>query len=454
MRLWRRPLGLRNRVVLAFGIGALVVSAVLAGSTYLLALNYLLNQRVDAATRQSFIDARFVRARLMTAGADIPSALTAADPVADGEIVVRRGTNWYSSSLDVGKATVPTSLRRDVEAGRAASMRFQIDGAPRLVIGIPLPAVDAEFYEIVPLDELRETLRILGLVVVAGAVVAAAAGTGLGIWASRSVVRPLNDVARTATQIAGGRLDSRLALTRDPDLAAIVGSFNSMVDTLQERMRRDARLAADVSHELRSPLTTLVASVEVLDRHRSGLSLRSQQALNLVAAELDRFRHLLDNLLELAQVETGVELQTGDPVHLGDLVTYALTRSGRSANLVSGDLDQWVTADKLRMERVFVNLFENAESHGENLVAITLVAEHDQAMVLVDDSGPGVARDDRERIFERFSTGHTPRRSSAGTGLGLALVRETVSAHGGAVWCTDHAPRGSRFVVSLPRVER
>ncbi len=453
MRELLRPLGLRGRVVFAFGVGALAVTVIFAGSTYLLAVNYLLSQRVDAATRQSYLDARFVRARLETNGADIPSILTAADPTAGGEVVVRARNSWYSSSLDVGKDAVPSALRSEVTAGRAASMRVRLDSATRLVIGIPLPAVDAEFYEIVPLDELRETLRILGFVLVGGAVVAAAAGAALGVWASRSVVHPLNEVASTAAQIAAGQLDSRLAPTRDPDLAAIVGSFNSMVDTLEQRMRRDARLAADVSHELRSPLTTLVASVDVLNRHRTELSTRSQQALDLVVEELQRFRHLLDNLLELAHVETGLDLRTGHPVRIGELVSHALTRSGRSPDLLSGELDQWISADKLRLERVFTNLFENADRHGEELVSVTLVAEEDHAVVLVDDAGPGISRDDREHIFERFATGSAPRGSSAGTGLGLALVRETVSAHGGAVWCTEGPAGGTRFVVSLPRVD-
>ncbi|MEQ7009781.1 HAMP domain-containing sensor histidine kinase [Actinopolymorpha sp. B17G11] len=451
-----RARGLRGRVVLAFGVGALLVSAIFAVLTYGLTQSYLLTQREQAVVRQVYIDANFLRGRLETAGADMPTVLTASTPSADATIVVSRGGRWYSSSLEAGRESLPFALRAEVESGRPASMRTRLGGEPVLVVGVPLRAVGAYFYEVVPLTELQETLRILGTVLLGGALVAAAAGGGLGVWASRSVLRPLNEVASTAAQIAGGQLDTRLAATRDPDLATIVGSFNSMVDTLQQRIQRDARLAADVSHELRSPLTTLVASVEVLNTRRDELPQRSRQALDLVTGELERFRNLLDNLLELARMDAGLDPRAIEPVPLADLLGHTLRRSGRSPDLLVVESDAKVNGDKLMLERMFGNLFDNAEIHGHRLVRVRLLADteaDDRVLVLVDDDGPGVRREDRERIFERFATGRTARRSSSGTGLGLALARETVAAHGGAVWCTDRPEGGARFAVSLPRVQ-
>jgi two-component system, OmpR family, sensor histidine kinase MtrB len=448
-----RPRGLRGRVVLAFGVGALLISTIFAATTYALALSYLLAQRESLVTRQSFVDANFVRGRLETAGADVPTILTAVAPATGGSVIVNWRNRWFSSSLEDGRDSVPVALREQVDAGHAASMRTRIDGEPRMVVGVPLPAVDATFYEVAPLEELQETLRFVGTVLTGGALVAAAAGAGLGVWSSRSVVQPLNDVASTAAQIAGGELGTRLGATRDPDLAAIVGSFNSMVDTLQQRIQRDARLAADVSHELRSPLTTLVASVDVLNRHRDELSPRHQQALQLVTDELARFRHLLEDLLELARVEAGIDLRGTEAVPLGELLKHTLDRSGHPPDVLTGELDLTVRGDKLRLGRVFLNLFENADKHGGDLAAVSVAAEERRALVVVDDAGPGIPREDRERVFERFATGRTPRGSSSGTGLGLALVRETVVAHGGAVWCTDRPGGGARFVVSLQRAE-
>ena len=150
---------------------------------------------------------------------------------------------------------------------------------PALVVGIPLPAADAEFYEIVSTTELRSTLATLATVLAAFAVLATLAGAALGRIASRRLMAPLDDVATAAARIGAGGLQTRLPPTDDPDLATIVGSFNSMVEALDERIQRDARFAADLGHELRSPLTALVASVQVMERRRDDLPPRTQRAL-------------------------------------------------------------------------------------------------------------------------------------------------------------------------------
>ncbi len=148
---------------------------------------------------------------------------------------------------------MPLGVRQALAEGNASSQRFRADDGPAVVVGVPIPSVGASFYEIAPLSELDGILRLLSGILMGGALLAAGAGAALGSWASRSVVTPLNRVAATAASIAGGDLDTRLPATLDPELATIVASFNSMVDTLQQRINRDARLAADVSHELRSP---------------------------------------------------------------------------------------------------------------------------------------------------------------------------------------------------------
>ena len=449
------PHGLRGRVVLAFAVGALTLSTALALFTYVVGRTYLLNQRERVATQQAYADAAFVLDRFATAGTEVPDALASVDRPGTSALVVRVKGRWFSSSLDVGRESVPGRLRDAVADGTAARMRTTVDGSPAMIVGIPLPAADAWFFEVASLDELDGTLKALSTILGAGAALAAVAGAALGLSASRTVLHPLNAVADTAAQIAGGQLDTRLPPTDDPDLATIIGSFNSMVDSLQQRLERDARFAADVSHELRSPLTTLVTSVEVLASRRDELPARSQRALDLVVAELDRFRLLLDNLLELARAETAPDSSAAEPVPLGDLLIQTLNRSGRDAGLLTVENDVKVRVDKLRLERAFVNLFDNADRHGSGLVRVTLRREDghgsaDQAQVLVDDAGSGVPIRDRERVFERFATSGGARRSSMGTGLGLALAAETVRAHGGGIWCTDRPGGGARFVVSLP----
>lgn len=452
MRFGVHALGLRHRLVLAFAVVALLVSAVFAISTYLLARGYVLAQRENVVQHQTFADAAYVQRRLSSAGADVSAVLTAAGTPAGHSIILRWRDQWYASALDEGRDAVPGGVLEEIANGRAASQRFRSDDEAYMVVGVPLPSVNGQFYEIAPLSELDGNLRLLSGILMGGAALATAAGAGLGLWASRSVVTPLNRVAVTAASIAGGQLDTRLPATDDPELATIVGSFNSMVDTLQQRINRDARLAADVSHELRSPLTTLVGSVDLLNARRDELPERSQRALDLVTADLQRFRRLLDDLLELARSDGGLDQRPSATIDLGELLRQVLGEVGREPTLLRGGTDVVVKADKPRLGRLFRNLFENAETHGGGLTAVEVARVDEVVLVLVDDSGPGIPPHDRERVFERFATGATKRGSSSGTGLGLALVAETAAIHGGAVWCSASPTGGARFVVRLPEV--
>ncbi|HEY3557558.1 MAG TPA: HAMP domain-containing sensor histidine kinase [Kribbella sp.] len=446
----RRTLGLRHRLILAFGLLALLVSAVFATTTYLLARGYLLAQRERVVRHQAFADAIFVQRRLESAGADVSEILTAAGTPAGHTIILQWRGQWYASAIDQGRDVVPAGVREQVASGQAAAQRFRGADGPSMVVGVPVPSVDAGFYEISPLTELDGTLRLLSSILIGGALLATTAGAVLGAWGSRSVVTPLNRVAVTAASIAGGELDDRLAATDDPELATIVGSFNSMVDTLQQRINRDARLAADVSHELRSPLTTLVGSVDLLNARRDELPERSQRVLDLVTADLERFRRLLDDLLELARSDAGLDGRPTAVVDLGQLLRQVLGEVGRKPALLDAAEVPQVVADKARLGRLFRNLFENAETHGGGLTGVQVTRAEGDVLVLVDDAGAGIPPEDRERMFERFATGATKRGSSSGTGLGLALVAETAAAHGGAVWCTASPAGGARFVVRLP----
>ncbi|OMQ08656.1 two-component sensor histidine kinase, partial [Modestobacter sp. VKM Ac-2676] len=228
-------------------------------------------------------------------------------------------------------------------------------------------------------------------------------------------MQPLEQVAGAATAIAGGDLATRLPPTDDPDLVAIVGSFNSMVDALSTRIDRDARFVGDVSHELRSPLTSLVTTVEVLAGRQDDLTPRGREALALVQSELDRFRRTLDDLLELAKLDNARDTPGAEPpgaappvVSVAALVREVLERTGHPVDLLTADDDESATvvlARKLPLERAVRNLVENADRHAGGVSAVQVQRIEDSVVLHVDDSGPGVAAEDRERVFERFARG-------------------------------------------------
>ncbi|GAA5079100.1 hypothetical protein GCM10023319_18380 [Nocardia iowensis] len=301
--------------------------------------------------------------------------------------------------------------------------------------------------------DLQANLNLLRNVLIGCAVVVTSIGAAVGWWASRRVLTPLHQLAGTAARIASGDLDQRLPATRDQDLAITVESFNAMVDSLQRRIEREHRLFGDVSHELRTPLTTLMASVDVLNRHREDLPERSQRALGLVTDEVDHLRRLLDDLLALARVEAGMHRGDVEPLSIRDLLTHTLAERRYPPDLLTVDEDVVVLGRKLELERAVVNLLQNADLHGGGVVAVSADRRDGAAVIVVDDAGPGVPPADRVRIFERFATARTGRRSATGTGIGLALVTETVAKHGGQVQCLDRPGGGARFSVTLPGVD-
>ena len=209
----KRP-GLRARVTAVFATGALVLSAAMALLSYQLTRSSLLAERERTATRTTYFDATVVQAGLRTDRVDVVELLRALDTGAVRKPVLRRDGSWYSRSADSGvTAAVPASLQQLVEHGQPGVQRVRTDSGPALVFGIPLSG-STQFYEIHSLDELDQTLRVLGLVLGLVAAGTAVGGASLGLYATRLVLRPIASVTQAAKGIAGGDLSCPPGLGR------------------------------------------------------------------------------------------------------------------------------------------------------------------------------------------------------------------------------------------------
>jgi len=333
------------------------------------------------------------------------------------------------------------------------------------VVGVPVPSVQAAYFEVFDLSDLDHTLRVLGLTLFGAGVVTTILGISLGRFASVRSLRPLADVSRAAGAIAGGELDTRLDPdAADPDLEGLTISFNAMVDQLQERIEREARFNSDVSHELRSPLTTLAASLEVLERDRDTLPARSQRALQLLSDDLHRFQRMVGDLLEMSRADAGSVDVFLEEVNVSELVRRSVVAGfghmdghghGAPPDMhIDPAVHSWrVGVDKRRFERVMVNLMENASHYGGGVTEIAVApGEAGQVEVTVDDAGPGISPQERTKVFERFYRGSASGRrgTGTGTGLGLALVAEHMHVMQGDVRVESSPAGGARFVLSLP----
>jgi len=466
-----RNLGLRARVTATFAIGAFALSTIMAGITYFAARQSFLSERQGADQRQAFANAALIRNALPSLGTEVDQLIGSADTLPGSLSVLHTGGKWYATSISVGQSTIPAELRTMVLSGRPASQFFSIGNTPQIVIGVPLPAEHAAYFEVFSLDELASTLRTLAFALAAAALVTTLAGAALGRWASGRALRPLAGLTDAAVAIAGGQLDTRVEADDDVDLLELASAFNRMTANLQERIEREARFTSDVSHELRSPLTTLSATVGVLETHRDELSPRARSALDLLDGDLKRFTRMVDDLLEISRFDAGSAELSLDEVDPGELVRRAVGASApigedghRAPAVFPVDVEPGVEGlrlrvDKRRFERVMANLVENATLYAGGVTRVVVARYPDDPdvgarsiRVIVEDQGPGVPPPDRHHLFERFYRGSRAgrRESSDGTGLGLSLVAEHVRLHGGAIWIEDAPVRGSRFVIELP----
>ena len=305
-------------------------------------------------------------------------------------------------------------------------------------------------------EPLDRTLRTISASLVAGGAVATLLGAALALWvAPAACVRPLTATAQAAERVADGDFDARLGEYDDPDLALLSDSFNRMVDAVQHRLQREASFTSDVSHELRSPITTLAAATELMRRRRDQLPEELQGIFDLLCADIARFSQLVEDLLEISRADAGAEEVRLEPVVLDDFVRRYTERLDRPVRIevAPGVAGERLLLDKRRLERIIGNLTANAEAYAGGVDVIRIDRRDGMARVEVEDSGPGVAPDERALIFERFHRGSAAGRrgSTKGSGLGLALVAEQVRLHGGRVEVLDAVDGpGARFVVELP----
>ena len=438
----RHRLGLRARVTAAFAIGALLLSAAVTLASYELTRRTLTADRENAAVRAAYFDAAVVDAGLSGRSPDVLALLRSLDTGADRSVLLQWDDRWYSLTAD---AAVPAPLQRMALAGAAGAQRVRRGGQAALVVAVPLSA-SAVLYEVVSLGELERTLRVLALALTAVAIAIAAGGAAVGRYVTRHALSPLTAVVRTARHLAGGDLGARMDPHTEPDLAELSASFNHMADELSRRMDRDRRFAADVSHELRSPLQTLSAAAAVIDRRRDALDDLSAEALGLITEEIGRFQILVDDLLELARGDQPAHREETDVPSLAGKV---LRRRGLPADLVEvvpGTPAVW-SVDRRRIEQALGNLADNARRYGGGVTAVRV----GPGFLEVDDAGPGVPPEQREIIFDRFVRGPAAhaRGETDGTGLGLSIVAQHAAAHDGAATVTDRPGGGARFRVTL-----
>jgi signal transduction histidine kinase len=290
-----------------------------------------------------------------------------------------------------------------------------------------------------------------------------AGGLGAGIalviarWVARGMTQPLRDMAQAARRMEAGDYSGRVRTSSLDEVGRLAHAFNRMSAELEslEELRRE--LVANVSHELKTPISALRAHLENL---LDGVERPDPETLQVMLAQSERLGRLVDQLLDLSRLESGDVPLERERVELAPLVEQVLSEievarpehDVRLDDEIAVDLPP-VFADRERVHQVLFNLLDNAVRFTPAGGQVTVTAtRHDGTVdVTVADTGPGIAPEHLPRVFERFYRVDSARsRDDGGTGIGLAIARSVVEAHGGRIWALSEPGRGSTFTFELP----
>jgi signal transduction histidine kinase len=291
-----------------------------------------------------------------------------------------------------------------------------------------------------------------------------------GAFLARSIARPLRAAAAGASQVAGGDMTTRLEETGPAEVGDLARSFNDMTERLAERnaqlaeqnarLRESERLKAElisiVSHELRTPLASVLGFTSLL-LQRDFEDAERRRYLGIVDAQSRRLAELLNDFLDAQRVEEGRLEMSFEPLDLASLLReQAQLFAGQSdAHEIRLDLDNepfLIVGDRDRLGQVLANLLSNAIKYSPGGGVVELVGERENGVVRVQvrDEGRGIPRAEQPRIFTKFFRGDAGASGIGGTGLGLALAREIVEAHGGHIGFKSEAGAGSTFWFEVP----
>ena len=289
----------------------------------------------------------------------------------------------------------------------------------------------------------------------------------LGFVLSWSVIGPIQSIDSRLAAIASGDFSGHVDVRNRDELGALAANVNRMNDELR-RLYREVETAsqhksdflANMSHELRTPLNAIIGFSQVLREGMVGdVNEKQTEYLDDILSSGQHLLSLINDVLDLSKVEAGqVELQVA-PFSLQDalergvsMVREQATTEGVQVTLHKNGSLEVVSGDERRMSQVIFNLLSNAvkftPTGGQVDVSATRI--NGEMRVSVADSGPGIAAEDLDRIFEEFQQTEAGARQLEGTGLGLALSKRFVEMHGGRIWCESEVGKGSTFEFTLP----
>lgn len=351
-------------------------------------------------------------------------------------------------AVTVAGATLMSGLSAGVALRRLPTLRLQLAGLGLLGVLLPLAAVVLSGVVMFQSDH--------DLTILAVAAGSASAAVVAALILARSIARGVEPLQRAAASLAAGDLGARAPEPDQRELVALAETFNQMAGRLEELFDARTQLVAWASHDLRTPLANMQAMLEALE---DGLA-EPEHYLPALQDQVRTLGRLVDDLFELARIDAGALTLELRDAQLSGVVRSCLRGLEAEAHArrvhLSADVGHAVTVrcapDKV--ERVLLNLLTNSLRHtpADGSVAVRAEPSRDEVRVIVEDTGAGLELDSEQRMFDRFWRGDRARSSTrgSGAGLGLAIARGLVEAHGGSIWAENRPGGGARVSFTLP----
>ncbi|MEV4073552.1 HAMP domain-containing sensor histidine kinase [Nonomuraea fuscirosea] len=464
------PTGLRARLVITFTLVAVAASFLVATIGYELAKEALVTRAettaLDLVNRElgsiSFPIGKLRPGEVAPTAKDLDGVAHALG--GPGRSVLVEYRSLIAADGVMSMSDVPNELHGRAKQSIVTQRKivrnalYLIVGAEvyRDSVGVP-EATGLRAFVFFPLTDderqlatLRTTLAQTGAVIVLLALVVA-------LLSARQVLLPVRRLSAAAEALGQGKLDTRLPVHGQDELAGLTARFNDAAAALElsvselrslEAMSR--RFVADVSHELRTPLTAMTAVADMLSDEADHLPEAPAQAVRLVLREIERLRELVEHLIEISRFDAGTATLNLEPVNVADSIEDCLdVRGWREKVEVHASQGLTANLDPSRFDVIVANLVGNALKHGEPPVTVSARATENGLEVKVRDHGKGIPREALAHVFDRFFKAGAGRARSQGSGLGLAIARANVLLHGGTISVRAQHP-GTLFTVWLP----
>ena len=294
---------------------------------------------------------------------------------------------------------------------------------------------------------------ILPLVIAAG--IALIISLLIAILLARSIYKPLASMTKAALEISKGKYDHRIDPKGPKEIKELAESINHMTEDVGQAQLRLRHFVADVSHELRSPLTSIQGFAQALIDGTASDEATKLKAAQIINEESVRLKRQVDELLELSRMQSNQINITKEQVEIGEILEHCVEVFSVQAKQKGMVLEiksapkLYVVGDADRLEQIFNNLLDNAIKNTPSGGKVSLTGETtgSYAQIVVSDNGPGIPPDQLPFVFERF---YQVTGSRTGVGLGLAIAREIVTAHGGTIHASSEPGQGARFTINLP----